>query len=114
MKDGAVFIGQKDSTAERIEGFGHPRAHDSADIEQVVDRYRPPQMREQQLAKLDLALSDETLPVVPTHTQNGEMHWRLHQEEHYEVNNAGLLYALLKMSRPEIGGKVAGDHKWLV
>jgi hypothetical protein len=47
MQYGAVFVGQYDGTAERIEGFGHPRAHDSADIEHVADRHRAPKMRQQ-------------------------------------------------------------------
>ncbi len=40
MQDGAVFVGQHDGTAERIEGFGHPRAHDGADIEHLADSPR--------------------------------------------------------------------------
>jgi hypothetical protein len=50
-KDGAVFVGQCNGTAERIEGFSHPLAHDGADIEHFADRHRPPQMREQRFVK---------------------------------------------------------------
>jgi hypothetical protein len=53
VKDAAGFVNQHDGTAERIEGFGHPCTLDGADIEHVADRHRPPQMRQQQLAKLD-------------------------------------------------------------
>jgi hypothetical protein len=45
MENGAVFVGQHDSTAERIEGFGHPCTLDGADIEHVADHHRTPQMR---------------------------------------------------------------------
>ncbi len=80
MQDSAVFVGQYDGTAERIEGFSHPRALDGADIEHLADRHRAPQMRQQQLAKLDLTLGDEALPFVPADTDASVMHWRVHQE----------------------------------
>jgi hypothetical protein len=99
MKDGAVFVGQYDGTAERIQGFGHPLAHDGADIEHLADCDCPPQMRQQQLSKLNLALGDGALAFVPADTEGGKMHWLVDQEEHHEVDHADRVLPLLKIGR---------------
>jgi hypothetical protein len=54
MQDGAVFVGQHDGTAERIKGFGHPRARDGADIVHLADHHRALSLRpvlKEELAK---------------------------------------------------------------
>src|SRR6266481_7735189 len=116
MEDRAVFVGQDDGTTECVEGFGHPRACDGADIEYITDRHRAPQMRQQQLSKLDLALRDDSLPFVPAETEASVMQWRVQQEEMHNVDCAGWLYELLKIRRcVDIRrGKMARDHMWLV
>jgi hypothetical protein len=116
VKDGAVFVSQQHSTAESIEGFGHPRALDRTDIEHFADRHRPAQMRQQQLSKLNLVLRDDALPFVPTAAEAGQMYWRALQEEHHPVHHPERLCPLVKMRRCfEIrGSNVARDHVWLV
>src|SRR5215831_2804311 len=116
MEDSAVFVGQHDGTAERIESFGHPGALDGADIEHPADRDCATQMRQQQLSKLDLTLRDDALLFAPADTETGVMHWRVHQEELHYVDHAGRLYELLKMWRRfDIRrGEVAREHQRLV
>jgi hypothetical protein len=116
VQDSAAFVGQHDGAAEYIEGFGHARALDGADIEHFADRHGAPQMRQQKLSKFYLALGDDALPFVPAKTEAGPMRWRAHQEEHHHVDYASRLYPLLKIGRrfDLRSGKMARDHMWLV
>jgi hypothetical protein len=98
---------------ERIEGFGHPRALDGSDIKQLADRHSSPEMRQQQLAKLDLAVRDEALSFGPAETEGRKMHWLVHQEEHHEVDHAGRLLPLLK-TRSRLSGSRAASQASVV
>jgi hypothetical protein len=75
-----MFVDQQDGTAERVEGFGHPLAHDGPNIEHIANRHRTPNMRQQQLCQHDLALGEDSLAHVPAEIEAGQMQWRVHQE----------------------------------
>src|SRR5262249_21174229 len=111
-----AFVGQHDSTLECIERFGHSRALDGTDIEHFADSHCTPNMGQQQLPKLDLALRDDALTFVPADTEAGPIHWRAHQEAHHHIDYASRLYPLLKIWRrlDLRSGKVARGHIWLV
>ena len=49
------------------------------------DRQRAPEMRQQLLTKLDLAVGDDTMPFVPADAEEREMHWSVHQEELHDI-----------------------------